>query len=124
MRALALWGPVAAWAFVIFVVSSLSSPPELPGPATAEVGHLAGFAVLGLLALRAAAGGRWTGVTPRTAAFAWGLSVLYGVIDEWHQSFVPGRMMTSEDLVADAAGAGLAIAAALLIARARRSRAV
>jgi VanZ family protein len=74
--------------------------------------------------LRAAAGGRWAGVTPRTAAFAWVLSAVYGATDEWHQSFVPGRMMTFEDLVADAAGAGLAIAAAMLVARARRGRAV
>ncbi len=33
------------------------------------------------------------------------LSVAFGASDEWHQSFVPNRTMTLDDLLADCAGA-------------------
>ncbi|MEQ1559134.1 MAG: VanZ family protein [Methyloglobulus sp.] len=34
---------------------------------------------------------------------------LYGVSDEWHQSFVPGRACDILDWVADSTGAGVAV---------------
>jgi len=42
---------------------------------------------------------------------AWSVAALYGVVDEVHQSFVPGRDCSVFDVVSDAAGAALAIAA-------------
>lgn len=36
---------------------------------------------------------------------AWGLSVLYALSDEYHQTFVPGRNGTFVDLLIDASGA-------------------
>jgi len=33
-----------------------------------------------------------------------GLGVLYGVLDEWHQSFVPGRVVSVADWAADIIG--------------------
>ncbi len=41
---------------------------------------------------------------------AWGIAVLYGVVDELHQSFVPGRVCSLADLMSDALGAALAVA--------------
>ena len=38
-------------------------------------------------------------------AFAMLLTVLYGVTDEFHQSFVPGRYATIGDIIADSIGA-------------------
>lgn len=38
-------------------------------------------------------------------------SSLYGVSDEWHQSFVPGRSSDVWDWLADTVGAGLAVLA-------------
>ncbi|MBF0270944.1 MAG: VanZ family protein [Magnetococcales bacterium] len=42
--------------------------------------------------------------------WAWVYAVAYGMTDEWHQLFVPGRYADFWDLVADAVGAALAIA--------------
>ena len=47
-------------------------------------------------------------------------AVLWGVSDEWHQSFVPGREVDAVDLLADVAGSALAVAAASLPGAARR----
>ena len=33
------------------------------------------------------------------------LAALYGVSDEWHQSFVPNRQFSAQDIVADGIGA-------------------
>jgi len=45
---------------------------------------------------------------------------LYGFSDEWHQSFVPGRMSDIADWMADTLGAGLFLG--LYFMRSRRSR--
>ncbi|MGR9012609.1 MAG: VanZ family protein [Gammaproteobacteria bacterium] len=34
---------------------------------------------------------------------------LYGISDEWHQSFVEGRLSDVSDWIADSSGAGLAV---------------
>jgi VanZ family protein len=39
------------------------------------------------------------------AALAAAITIVYGVTDEFHQSFVPGRSADAYDLAADAAGA-------------------
>lgn len=43
------------------------------------------------------------------ALLIFALTVGYGVLDEWHQSFVPGRQCSAGDLLLDAVGAGLGI---------------
>ncbi|MFT4512817.1 MAG: VanZ family protein [Planctomycetota bacterium] len=40
---------------------------------------------------------------------SWLLASLYGVVDELHQAYVPGRMCSFADLVSDASGAALAV---------------
>ena len=67
--------------------------------------HGAGYAVLAVLACRALAGGFDRPVTARAAALAVAIAVLYGVTDELHQSFVPGRVADAWDLLKDAGGA-------------------
>lgn len=39
----------------------------------------------------------------------WLLTTLYGVVDELHQSYVPGRVCSLADLASDALGAALAV---------------
>lgn len=106
-----LWLPVLLYMAGIFVSSSLSHPPT---PAAVPDVSLHGVAYFGLtlLLIRALAGGTWRGVTVRVLAAAWAIAVLYGISDEWHQSFVPLRHPDVRDLVADAAGAGAAAIAA------------
>lgn len=54
----------------------------------------------------------------RSLGFAIGLSVLYAISDEWHQTFVPGLGGTWVDVVIDSCG--IAIAAVVLVRRATR----
>jgi UDP-N-acetylmuramyl pentapeptide phosphotransferase/UDP-N-acetylglucosamine-1-phosphate transferase len=102
------WAAAAAWMAVIFVLSAQSNLPNLmPGlPGLEEIaGHLSVYALLAALlwwALRGA-GIRYP------AAWALVAAVLYGAADEFHQSFVPGRTMTVNDLLVDLIGAGLAL---------------
>ena len=46
----------------------------------------------------------------------------YGVTDEWHQTFVPGRSSTVSDWVADTLGALVSVLAVMAIARAAARR--
>lgn len=104
----------------IFWVSNLQIPGPLPGDVSDKTGHFAAYALLGTLALRATARGRWTGVTGKAAAVAWGVCLAYGASDELHQSFVPGRTMALDDWIADAAGSATAIVLLGLVAALRR----
>ena len=116
---LTLWGPFFAALAVVFWLSSLS---QVPGTNYAwdKLLHAVGYAALGVLALRAFHGGF---EAPRAAPTLYaGLAViLWGVSDEYHQSFVPGRHASALDVVADAVGFFLAVGmAALATARAGR----
>lgn len=103
-RALRLWGPVAAWMAVIFAASSRSLPTYvavLPDWST----HSAAFAALSILCCRALAGGLGAALRRGDALLAVVFSVAYGVTDEYHQSFVPGRDATAWDVAKDTVGA-------------------
>jgi VanZ family protein len=106
-----LWGPVAAYMAAIF---ALSAQATLPGSSLTPdwTQHGIAYAGLALITLRATSGGEWSGVGVRAISLAWVIAALYGLTDEWHQSFVPGRMADVRDVVADAAGAALGLAAA------------
>jgi len=110
---LVLWTPVAVYMAAIFYTSSLS---VIPGPVgywfSDTLLHMACYGGLALFTLRALAGGKWTGVHVGVAIAAWLIAVLYGVTDEWHQMYVPGRTSELRDLVNDAIGALAAVGAA------------
>lgn len=105
------WVPVAAYAGLIFYLSSLPHPevfaPSLFDTVSDKVLHAVEYSVLGILCYRAfrSAAGPWA------AAYALGLAVLaaagYGVTDEIHQAFVPFRESSGWDALADAVGATL-----------------
>ena len=110
---LLLWGPVAIYLAAIFYASSLS---VIPGPVgywfSDTLLHMACYGGLALFTLRALAGGKRTGVTVGVLTAAWLIATLYGVTDEWHQMYVPGRTSELRDLVNDAVGALAAVGAA------------
>ncbi|MCX7671012.1 MAG: VanZ family protein [Anaerolineae bacterium] len=115
------WMAVAAWMAVIFALSAQPHLPDLaPGlPGVEEIGgHLVAYGILAVLLWWALRGTRST--TPATWALV--ITMLYGVSDELHQYFVPGRTTTVDDLLVDLIGASLGL---LLVSwvRMRRLRA-
>ncbi|MES2693610.1 MAG: VanZ family protein [Verrucomicrobiota bacterium] len=93
--------PVAIAALVI----AASHRSRVAGPAVPNIDKYAHFAVYGLigtLVCRTRSG--WKGAVIGLAAAS-----AFGVTDEWHQSFVPGRSPDVMDWVADTLGAALAV---------------
>jgi VanZ family protein len=105
-----LWLPVTLYMLGIFLASSVSDPP-MPAQVPDVSLHSVAYFGLTLLLIRALALNRWSGVTATSLAAAWAIATLYGVSDEWHQSFVPHRHADLRDVVADAIGAMAATAA-------------
>ena len=108
----------------IFVLSNQSTIPHLPVGLSNYTGHFIGYGLLGGLALRAFADARWQGVHAGSAWRGIVFASLYGITDEFHQSFVTGRTSTVDDWIADTAGAAVAVLLIVWIARARRRRSV
>ncbi len=106
-RRVTLWGPAWAMMVLIFVLSSMSQLPRLPGGFDVDdgVAHAVAYGVLAALLLRGLAGGALRRVSVEAAWLAVLLATLYGVTDEVHQRFVPGRTAEVADLIADAVGA-------------------
>ena len=111
------WGPAVVYMAAIFVVSGVPDIGPLPANTSDKLAHFVVYGLLGVLLTRAFAGARWAGYTTVAAVQAWIVAVLYGVSDELHQSFVPGRTPSAGDTLADAAGAALGALAILLAVR-------
>lgn len=111
LRMASLWLPVGVYMAAIFYVQSLSSPPS-PAGLNDKVTHLLGYALLGLLATRATAGGMGRRVTAGAALVAVAITSGYGITDELHQAFVPMRTLELADWYADTAGGALGAVAA------------
>ncbi len=121
-RALRAEWPALALAALIFFLSHQSHPVPFapPFPHADKVVHAATF---GLLAALAARGLLAVGLAGRRALLlAVVAASLYGAVDEWHQSFVPGRDPDPLDWAADTGGAILGAAAVVGLPR-RKSRA-
>jgi VanZ family protein len=99
-----LWPPVIAYMAVLFILSSMSKLPPPPGQISSYYVHVGAYVILGLLTSRALAQGRLRNVTFNVLVGAIVISSLYGVSDEYHQRFVPGREFDVLDMVADAVG--------------------
>lgn len=120
-----LWAPVGLLMALVFVSSAQPRMPAGPFPGADKWAHAITYAALAAAWVRALAGGRWEGVTPRKVVWAAAAAVAYGLTDEWHQSFVPGRSADAADVVADAVGAVLAaggLGAWSIMLRRRRAR--
>jgi len=99
--------PLLAWLAVIFFLSSRSVLVNIDNEAGEKLfyktAHMLAFALLAWL--------WWRAITPRRTAgwpvfvAALGLTVLYGISDEIHQYFVPGRHARLADVLFDTGGA-------------------
>lgn len=100
--------PAILWAGAIFVSSSIPSD-RLPHIGVWNADKLAHFGIYCMLAffidraLRAQT--RFPVMQARHLLFTVLITTLYGLSDEIHQAFVPGRNASKYDLLADAAGA-------------------
>ena len=65
--------------------------------------HAAAFGVLAMLVRWAVEG------TPGATLWAFLFSVMFGAVDEWHQSFTPGRAADWKDLAVDGMAAALSV---------------
>jgi NAD-dependent oxidoreductase involved in siderophore biosynthesis len=104
LRLLSTWGPVIAWAAVIFALSSIPSLGTGLGTwdvALRKLAHVTEYAIFAFLVRRALA-----------APAAFGLAVAYAMSDELHQSFVRGREGRPRDVAIDAVGIALGLLAA------------
>lgn len=90
---------------VIFAASSTSLPQEAGGIPD-WVSHAVVYLILSVLVCRALAGG-FRSLSPRGVVLAVALSGVYGVTDEYHQSFVPDRHPEAADVAKDLVGAAL-----------------
>lgn len=100
-----VWGPAVCLMIAIFAFSSFSRLPVPLGGSSDLVVHGLVYALLGILMVRALADGSWRGVNTNTLATAVLLTIFYGCTDEYHQSFVAGRVADIYDVIADAVGA-------------------
>ena len=98
--ALKAWGPAAFWAAVLFLLSEAQpGTGSLWLPVNDKVAHLGMYLVLG----GTLAWGERT-VSRKLPLLLLTLGTAYGALDEWHQSFVPGRDPSGWDFLADAIG--------------------
>lgn len=101
------WLPVTTLCAVIFIQSAYPPLAQIPTwPHIDKLLHLCAYGVLGVLICRA------LGTIGPLNANKWRLLVctvvlttLYGLSDEWHQSFVLNRDASAADLLADFVGA-------------------
>jgi VanZ family protein len=116
--------PAVTWALLIFIASSIpeSKLPKVTRMVDDKIVHATIYFVLGLLVYRA--------LEPRnpTHTFSWkrllisiAVVIVYGITDEYHQGFVPGRTEDVLDATADTVG-GLLSAAMMFLIEHRKQR--
>ena len=112
MKPYVRWAVTLAYAAGLFYLSSRpwSGVPTIPY--IDKIAHLGLYAGLGFLCLWSLQG---TLATSRNHLFfiAMAAVIAYGLSDEMHQMFVPGRSAEFGDLIADALGGALGVFLAL-----------
>lgn len=104
------WMPLLCYSALIFYVSHQSDPAQgISIPINDKVLHFSEFAVLGFLTVRAFCYPLLKDSWKVSVALSVAYSILYAAFDEWHQFFIPGRVASGADLLADASGALLGI---------------
>jgi VanZ family protein len=102
--------PPFLYAGIIFLLSSISHYPEaIPRFFCFDkVIHLIEYYVFGYLVMRVFADSPVTVPSRHAVVLTIFVGIFYGIGDEWHQSFVPGRFATVYDVIFDSLGVVLA----------------
>jgi VanZ family protein len=123
------WLPVAAVVGALWWSSSrtpVATEPSVVAALLHNAMHVVAFAILGATVWCAAhTPGRGDGRLPTAAAVAF--AIAYGIVDELHQSQVPGRVASAWDVLSDACGGVLAawlLHRRLVVARSDRTGAL
>ena len=104
-KILSYWFPVFIYCLLIFMQSSYPSPESVPDwPYIDKLLHIAVYALLGALFLRAFKTLRIQHNLKLVMILSILLSSLYGISDEIHQHFVPFRNADFMDALADMIG--------------------
>ena len=99
------WFPVFLYCLLIFIQSSYPSPESVPDwPYIDKLLHIAVYALLGALLLRAFGSLRIKNNVKLVMILSILLSTLYGISDEIHQYFVPFRNADLIDVFANLLG--------------------
>lgn len=108
-----------AWGLFLFALTSWPSPPAVPVvSAIPDFDKLVHFALYGVEAFLLYRGVRWPGRSRfslgRALAIV-GAMAVWAVLDETHQTWIPGRFMEAGDVVGDVLGstAGALVSSAL-----------
>ena len=112
------YGPVILYGLLIFCISSI---PNLSTPGDTfriidKVAHFVEFGIFGYLLAYAFTPSQMIVSRKKIAAVVF-VGILYGLLDEIHQSFVPGREADFYDFLADTLGVCLAVFLWVLIRR-------
>jgi VanZ family protein len=120
-RWLRAWAPAMAYMLLIWGLSSIPTQFDFSRVPFRDKGvHFVEYGALAML-LAHAAGGTWRHMRlVGLFALAAAVTTLWGIIDEIHQAFVPGRVSDVHDVMADALGA-LVGAGVYLTLRARKT---
>lgn len=115
------WLPAAAYMLLIWLLSSIPQQFNFEFVPFRDKGvHFAEYGTLAALLVHAFRGS-WPSLRPPALFFAaWSVTVFWGLSDEIHQAFVPGRVADVRDIVADAIGGLIGAALYLLFVRNRR----
>ena len=105
-----IWSQFVLPAGWMLAITLASDQPKLPSPSGIpsfdKIAHFGAYGLLATLWVRAfVASGRpmaWA------AWVGWAVAAAFGMTDEIHQSFVPGRSIELADWLADASGAAVA----------------
>lgn len=110
LRMLVAWFPPVLLAVIIFLSSSLAPFSPLPAPGYSDKGiHLVIYALLALFLARALSLTRERMTFQFIAVLSFSIASFYGISDEFHQMFVPGRTAEGMDLLFDWIGAGIGV---------------
>lgn len=127
-RALAALLPLA-WAGLLWRFSSVSddvdlelSLPEWLLSIVHDLAHPAAFGLLALLLVpllprRGTGEARWVAWSRSRGGVLFAVVLAYGLVDEWHQSLVPGRVASLLDVLSDVVGAGAVLAVVAYLSR-------